>query len=264
MDSPALLSPCPANLNTQLLTHRIKTPLAHVFIAVSAIEYIANLVLVVKNKVYRAGIRVKVLDFVTHANQLAAAFVFPPLPAHAQLSVFNAPLPRITAAVVAIHRAVAVAFELQPRRAAGQACSRKAFAQPERLRSLLKLSSMRKACRCCAALAKTPCLPYTFHMPTEALSVAFRADSITTASKATLQRMAKTLGFTQNQTVLYALARLRDELQAAQVTAPTPAAKDSSTPSYPPLTTAQHQIIRQHATKRRAKPVRSSSITDLL
>ena len=212
----------------------------------------------------RACIRVKVLDFVTHANQLAAAFVFPPLPAHAQLSVFNAPLPRITAAVVAIHRAVAVAFELQPRRAAGQACSRKAFAQPERLRSLLKLSSMRKACRCCAALAKTPCLPYTFHMPTEALSVAFRADSITTASKATLQRMAKTLGFTQNQTVLYALARLRDELQAAQVTAPTPAAKDSSTPSYPPLTTAQHQIIRQHATKRRAKPVRSSSITDLL
>jgi hypothetical protein len=49
-------------------------------------------------------------------------------------------------------------------------------------------------------------------MTTEALSVAFRADSITTASKATLQRMAKTLGFTQNQTVLYALARLRDEL----------------------------------------------------
>ena len=99
-------------------------------------------------------------------------------------------------------------------------------------------------------------------MTTEALSVAFRADSITTASKATLQRMAKTLGFTQNQTVLYALARLRDELQATQPAERTPST--SPTPSYPPLTVAQHQIIRQHAPKRRAKPVRTSSITDLL
>ena len=49
---------------------------------------------------YRAGIRVKVMNFVAHANQLAATFVFPPLPAHAQLSVFNLPLPRITAAAV--------------------------------------------------------------------------------------------------------------------------------------------------------------------
>lgn len=105
-------------------------------------------------------------------------------------------------------------------------------------------------------------------MTTEALSVAFRADSITTASKATLERMAKTLGFTQNQTVLYALARLRDELQSAQITvsgtAPAPTANNNASPSYPTLTTAQHQIIRQHAPKRRAKPVRSSSITDLL
>lgn len=112
-------------------------------------------------------------------------------------------------------------------------------------------------------------------MTSQALSVAFRADSITTASKATLQRMAKTLGFTQNQTVLYALARLRDELQAAQPTTPAPVhtqdnaqacANETADPttSYPPLTTAQHQIIRQHAPKRRAKPVRSSSITELL
>ena len=122
----------------------------------------------------------------------------------------------------------------------------------------------RSAVTCGSALAKTPYFPYTFHMTTEALSVAFRADSITTASKATLQRMAKTLGFTQNQTVLYALARLRDELQSTQDAAPTPATRDGPTPSYPPLTTAQHQIIRQHAPKRRAKPVRSSSITDLL
>ena len=75
---------------------------------------------------YRADIRVKVLDFVAHANQLAAAFVFPPLPAHAQLSVFDPPLPRITAAVVTIHRAVV--FELERRRSARKACRRKAFA----------------------------------------------------------------------------------------------------------------------------------------
>ena len=67
---------------------------------------------------YRACIRVKVLDFALHANQLAAAFVFPPLPAHAQLSVFNPPLPRITAAVVTIHRAVV--FELERRRSASR------------------------------------------------------------------------------------------------------------------------------------------------
>jgi hypothetical protein len=114
------------------------------------------------------------------------------------------------------------------------------------------------------ALANSPCFPYTFHMTTEALSVAFRADSITTASKATLQRMAKTLGFTQNQTVLYALARLRDELQANQPAAPALSTNNGPIPSYPPLTTAQHQILRQHAPRRRAKPVRSNSITDLL
>ena len=74
---------------------------------------------------YRAGIRVKVMDLIAHPNQLAAAFVFPPLPAHAQLAVFNPPLPRITAAVLAIHRAVV--FELQRRRSASEPCSRKAF-----------------------------------------------------------------------------------------------------------------------------------------
>ena len=82
----------------------------------------ANFVLVVKNEVYRADIRVKVLDFVAHANELAAAFVFPLPPAHAQLSVFNPPLARITAAaVVAVHRAVV--FELERRRSARKACS---------------------------------------------------------------------------------------------------------------------------------------------
>ena len=85
-----------------------------------ATEYIANFVLIVKNEVYRAGIRVEVLDFALHAHQLAAAFVFPPLPAHAEFAVFNPPLPEITAAavitVLAVHRAVV--FELQRRRVA--------------------------------------------------------------------------------------------------------------------------------------------------
>ena len=66
------------------------------------------------------------MNFALHANQLAATFVFPALPAHAQLAVFNPPLPRITATVLAIHRAFV--FELQRRRSARKACSRKAFA----------------------------------------------------------------------------------------------------------------------------------------
>ena len=72
--------------------------------------------------------------------------------------------------------------------------------------------------------------------------------------------MAKSLGFTQNQTVLYALARLRDELQSAQLTTPAPASQLSSGSSNLPLTTAQHQNIRQHSPKRRATPVLKSIV----
>ena len=61
----------------QLLTHKIIAPSAVVFTAHLATEYIANVVLVVQNDMYRAGIRVKVMNFALHANQLAAAFVFP-------------------------------------------------------------------------------------------------------------------------------------------------------------------------------------------
>lgn len=114
-------------------------------------------------------------------------------------------------------------------------------------------------------------------MTSDALSVAFRDDSITTASKATLQRMAKTLGFTQNQTVLYALARLRDELQKSEYALPrqtqtpnkaAPAQNDTQSsepsPDYPELSVQQFEVIRQHAPKRRSKAVRSRSLTELL
>ena len=103
-------------------------------------------------------------------------------------------------------------------------------------------------------------------MTSDALSVAFRDDSMTTASKATLQRMAKTLGFTQNQTVLYALARLRDELQTLQRTSPQsmPASTSEPHPDYPELSAQQFEIIRQHAPRRRGKAARGRSLTDLL
>ena len=72
--------------------------------------------------------------------------------------------------------------------------------------------------------------------------------------------MVKSLEFTQNQTVFYAAARPRDDLQSAQLTTPAPASQPSSGSSYPPLTTAQHQIIRQHSPKRRATPVLKSIV----
>jgi hypothetical protein len=97
-------------------------------------------------------------------------------------------------------------------------------------------------------------------MTSAALSVSFRDDSLTTASKSSLEKMAKTLGFTQNQTVLFALARLRDELGQQ----PSVAAKPASKASYPPLKASELGIVRQQAPKRRSKPVRSTSIADLL
>jgi hypothetical protein len=97
-------------------------------------------------------------------------------------------------------------------------------------------------------------------MTSTALSVSFRDDSLTTASKSSLEKMAKTLGFTQNQTVLFALARLRDELGQQ----PSISAKPASDASYPPLKTSELDIIGQQAPKRSSKPVRSASITDLL
>jgi hypothetical protein len=72
--------------------------------------------------------------------------------------------------------------------------------------------------------------------------------------------MAKTLGFTQNQTVLFALARLRDEL-AQQ---PSATHKQQNKGSYPPLKASELGIIRQQAVKRRSKPIRSANIADLL
>ncbi len=101
-------------------------------------------------------------------------------------------------------------------------------------------------------------------MTSAALSVAFRHDSLTTASKASLERMAKTLGFTQNQTVLYALARLRDELQQAESASQAVVTPAAAATDYPDLSPQQFAIIRQHAPKRRGKPVRSSSLASLL
>jgi hypothetical protein len=97
-------------------------------------------------------------------------------------------------------------------------------------------------------------------MTSASLSVSFRQDSLTTASKSTLEQMAKTLGFTQNQTVLFALARLRDQLNEQ----PTKASVSAKAADYPPLKAQELNIIRQQAPKRRSKPVRSASITDLL
>jgi hypothetical protein len=98
-------------------------------------------------------------------------------------------------------------------------------------------------------------------MTSAALSVSFRQDSLTTASKATLEKMAQTLGFTQNQTVLFALARLRDELQQQ---ASSTISSQAAMSAYPPLQAHELGIIRKQALKRRSKPVRRANIADLL
>ncbi len=60
----------------------------------------------------------------------------------------------------------------------------------------------------------------------------FKDDTLTTVSRDALKALAKKLGFNETQTVLYALARLRDEVFAGQ-----------DTGTLIPLTTSQHQVI---------------------
>lgn len=69
----------------------------------------------------------------------------------------------------------------------------------------------------------------TSHQP---LKLNFKDDTLTTASRDALRALAKKLGFNETQTVLYAIARLRDEVFAEPD-------KDKLTP----LTKTQHQAI---------------------
>ena len=78
----------------------------------------------------------------------------------------------------------------------------------------------------------------------------FKTESLTTVSRKSLKEMAKKLGFDETQTVLFALARLRDEVLVA--------ADSSEQSRLIPLTPRQHRLIAA------AEPVKRGKVIDTL
>jgi hypothetical protein len=83
----------------------------------------------------------------------------------------------------------------------------------------------------------------TSHQP---LKLNFKDDTLTTVSRDALRALAKRLGFNETQTVLYALARLRDEVFVEQ-----------DAQRMTPLTKPQHQAIAKAAPKGKGKVIGS-------
>jgi hypothetical protein len=79
------------------------------------------------------------------------------------------------------------------------------------------------------------------HQP---LKLNFKDDTLTTVSRDALRALAKRLGFNETQTVLYALARLRDEVFVEQ-----------DTEKLMPLTKTQHQAIAKAEPKGKGKVI---------
>lgn len=78
------------------------------------------------------------------------------------------------------------------------------------------------------------------------LKVNFREDTMTTVSRDGLKELARTLGFNETQTVLFALARLRDEVLGKQ-----------DKEQFMPLTKQQHQAIAKAEPKTKGKVIES-------
>ena len=83
----------------------------------------------------------------------------------------------------------------------------------------------------------------TSHQP---LKLNFKDDTLTTVSRDALRALAKKLGFNETQTVLYALARLRDEVFVEQ-----------DMEKFMPLTKTQHQAIANAEPKSKGKVIGS-------
>lgn len=78
------------------------------------------------------------------------------------------------------------------------------------------------------------------------LKLNFKDDTLTTVSRDALKAISRKLGFNETQTVLYALARLRDEVLVEQ-----------DTEKLLPLTPAQHKAITKADPKGKGKVVGS-------
>ena len=83
----------------------------------------------------------------------------------------------------------------------------------------------------------------------------FKEDTVTTVSRETLSKVARTLGFNETQTLHFAVARLRDDVLRGEN-----AGSGEGEEPYPPLTIDQLLDIRSHAPKPRGKLVRRQSL----
>lgn len=79
--------------------------------------------------------------------------------------------------------------------------------------------------------------------------VNFKEDTLTTVSRATVRALSDKLGFNETQTVLYALARLRDEVALDL--------KPHVQESFKPLTKKQHAVLAHAEPKGRGRIVSS-------
>ena len=77
------------------------------------------------------------------------------------------------------------------------------------------------------------------------LMVNFKEDTLTTVSRATVRNLSDKLGFNDTQTVLYALARLRDEVITPKET--------RAVEDFKPLTKKQHAVIARAEPKGRGR-----------
>ena len=77
------------------------------------------------------------------------------------------------------------------------------------------------------------------------LMVNFKEDTLTTVSRATVRTLSDRLGFNDTQTVLYALARLRDEVIGTK--------EAHYLEDFKPLTKKQHQVIARAEPKVRGR-----------
>jgi len=78
------------------------------------------------------------------------------------------------------------------------------------------------------------------------LKLNFNDDTLTTVSRDALKALAKKLGFNETQTVLYALARLRDEVFVEQ-----------DIEKFMPLTKTQRQAIASAEPRSKGKVIGS-------
>jgi hypothetical protein len=76
----------------------------------------------------------------------------------------------------------------------------------------------------------------------------FKEDTLTTVSRATVRTLSEKLGFNETQTVLYALARLRDEVVISD---------GSDSENIKPLTRRQHEVLKNAEPKTQGRVISS-------